>query len=313
VNLLLFKSVKEELMAVLAKRERNPFPIFLRAWLLTMLPFLSMCILLSFWPHLLVLWLMTALVAGFVQNGLGLLMHEGSHYFLHRSKKANDLWANILVCLPIFNTVQGYRIPHFEHHRSSGDDSDPYYFLYGSYPNLGHLLSRFLMDLLGVSALQRFFGRYFAEGIPAVNKRNPAYSLPVFLVIQLVIWLLLYCVTGRWYAWLLLWIVPLMTVTIFLNRFRTIVEHYPGFQGITISRTSLTGWLEYLCIAPYGYGHHLEHHLMPQIPYYHLGFVHKYLSAHVNYTENELCSQGYLKTFIRLMRELWRLSKTRVA
>lgn len=300
-------------MVALAKRECEPLPIFLRAWLLTISPFLVVCILLAFWPDSYIIWLLTAVVAGFVQNGLGLLMHEGSHYFLHRSKKANDLWANILVCLPIFNTVQGYRASHFEHHRSSGEDSDPYYSLYGSYSNLGHLLTQFLLDLVGASALQRFFCRYFVEDAPASQKKIPAYTLPVFLFVQFVIWLLLYCVTGRWYAWFFLWILPLMTMTIFLNRFRTIVEHYPGFQGIAISRTSLTSWVEYLCIAPYGYGHHLEHHLMPQIPYYHLGFVHHFLAARVNYTKNEVCSHGYLKTFLRLMRELGRMSKTQAA
>lgn len=309
MNLEAFKSVRSKLMAALAERERDPFPVFLRAWALTVLPFVLMCLLLARWPHSIVLWVLTALVTGFVQNALGLLMHEGSHYFFHRSKKASDIWCDMLVCLPIFNTVQGYRTPHAEHHRSSGEDTDPYYLLYGSYTTFGHLLGQFLLDLAGFSAVERFFGRYGAEGGGKAAKSNPAYALPSFLLIQLGLWSLLFWITGQWYAWFVLWVAPLMTIAILVNRFRTIVEHYPGFLGIKVNRSSLTGWVEYLCVAPYGYGHHLEHHLMPQVPYYDLGFVHRFLAPHVEYSENEVATQGYLSTFRRLMREMREMEK----
>ncbi len=295
-------------MAALAKRDRDPFPVFLRAWALTVLPFVLMCLLLARWPHSVALWVLTALVTGFVQNALGLLMHEGSHYFFHRSKKASDIWCDVLVCLPIFNTVQGYRTPHFEHHRSSGETADPYFDLY-AYPSVRHLIRQFMVDCAGISAIQRFFSRYGAGGAGKAAKGNPAYAGPVFLVIQLGLWFLLFKVTGQWYAWFLLWVAPLMTVTLVVNRFRTIVEHYPGFLGIKVNRSSITGWIEYLCVAPYGYGHHLEHHLMPQVPYYDLGFTHRFLASRVDYSDNEVATYGYLSAFRRLVREIREMEK----
>ncbi len=304
-----YQSVREELITALAKRDRDPFPVFLCAWTLTMVPFVLMCLLLARWPDSALLWALTALVTGFVQNALGLLMHEGSHYFFHRNKKVSDLWCDMLVCLPIFNTVQGYRKEHFEHHRCPGESSDPYYGLYGAYPTLRHLMRQFLIDCVGGGAVQKFFTRYGVGGIKKSGKRNPAYAAPVFFLIQLALWFLLFQVTGQWYAWFVLWVAPLMTVTVVVNRFRTFVEHYPGFLGIKVSRTSLTGWVDYLCVAPYGYGHHLEHHLLPQVPYYDLAFTHRFLAARVGYTENEVNSYGYLRTFRRLVREMGELER----
>lgn len=308
MNLEAFKSVREELMAALARRERDPFPMFLRTWALTVLPFVVMCILLARWPHSTLLWVLTALVTGFVQNALGLLMHEGSHYFFHRSKKASDVWCDILVCLPIFNTVRGYRTSHFEHHRSAGETADPYFDLYAC-PSVGHLVRKFLVDCVGIGAIRKFCSRYGAGGAGKVAERNPVYAGPVFLVIQFGLWFLLFKVTGQWYAWFLLWVAPLMTVAQAVNRFRTFVEHYPGFLGIKVSRSSITGWIEYLCVAPYGYGHHLEHHLLPHVPYYHLAFTHRFLAARVDYSDNEVATYGYLSAFRRLVGEMRELEK----
>ncbi|MDI1315222.1 fatty acid desaturase [Prosthecobacter sp.] len=262
------------------------------------------------WPHSVFFWLLAALVIGFTQNALGLLMHEGSHYFFHHNKKASDLWCDALVCLPIFNTVQGYRTPHFEHHRCSGETTDPYFELYGEYPTRQHLIRCFLIDCSGISAIQKFFKRQVCAGSGKLGMNNPTYALPFFLLVQFLLWLLLFGVTGKWYAWLLLWVAPLMTVAICLNRLRTIVEHYPGFQGIQVNRTSLTGWLEYLCIAPYGYGHHLEHHWLPQVPYYDLAFTHRFLAERFDFASNDVNSHGYLHTFRRLVHEIGELEKS---
>src|SRR5205085_10592961 len=127
------------------------------------LPLAAALILLASFPYHPAVWVLTALVSGFTQNALGVLMHEGSHFFFHRKKESSDLWCNLLVCLPILNTVQGYRMPHFEHHRCSGEPDDPYFELYNMYPTRWHLIKGFLFDLTGISAVSKFFGRYGSE------------------------------------------------------------------------------------------------------------------------------------------------------
>ena len=301
---LAVKPAKAALLAALEDKRPNPFPIFFRSWTLTVLPWAGTIALLSRHKGSWGFWLLSALVAGFTQNALGVLQHEGSHFFFHRNRKANDIWCNLLVCLPIFNTVQGYRLPHAKHHRNSGEPDDPYFELYGRYPSHWHLIRGFLQDCAGLSAISRFFHRYKPTDEHSVKKEG-WYVLPGFALVQAAIAGILFWATGKWFAYVLLWLAPLMCLAIAINRFRTIVEHYPGFLGIKANRTSLTGWLEYLCVAPYGYGNHLEHHLLPQIPYYQLDFAHRFLERHgVAFTENEVNTRGYLRTFARLVREM---------
>jgi len=297
------KQAKEDLVATLRLRERDPFPIFLRSWALTLLPLLLAFGLTASFPRWWA-WLATAIVAGLTQNALGILMHEGSHYFCHRGRKASDTWCNLLVCLPIFNTVQGYRTPHFEHHRSSGEPEDPYFELYADYPSRRHLLKGFLLDFTGISALRKFVVRYSRTEKPS-PKPDVWYAVPGLFLIQVLIAGLCFVVTGKWYAYFFLWVFPLMTIPVSINRLRTVVEHYPGLLGIKVNRTSLTGLIEYACIAPYGYENHLEHHLLPQVPYYDLDYAHRFLESHdVAFTENEVNSRGYLQTFFRLAQEM---------
>jgi hypothetical protein len=69
----------------------------------------------GWWPLAIV-----AVVAGFTQNALGILMHEASHYFLARDRQRNDRLANWLLCYPLMNTVAGYRAEHFLHQSMAG-------------------------------------------------------------------------------------------------------------------------------------------------------------------------------------------------
>ena len=61
------------------------------------------------------------------QRGLECLVHEASHYNWTRRRRLNDALANLLAALPVFSTVQEYRVGHFVHHRKKGtaDDPDP--------------------------------------------------------------------------------------------------------------------------------------------------------------------------------------------
>lgn len=271
--------------------------IFLKCYVVTILP-LTVLIVTGFaypsWP----LFIVVALVAGFTQNALGVLMHEASHYFLHPDKKLNDVLANLLLCLPIFNTVQGYRTSHLQHHRYSGDSKDPYYPLYGCYSSRGDILRGFLFDLTGVTAVKTFLARYIGPTDQSAQLNR--YTLPALIVVQGVIFVVIYRMTGSWSGYLLLWLVPLLTIPIAINRLRIAVEHVarPGSGGTVPSP------IEFLCIAPYGYSFHYVHHLMPAIPYFHLKWAHDRLVAEsVDLTEDKY-ADGYVKTFFELMRDM---------
>lgn len=279
----------------------RPAAIFLASYSLTLVPLALAAAALAVSPGPLSL-VVFAVVAGFTQNALGLLMHEGSHHFFHRNKATNDLLANVLVCHPIFNTVQGYRREHFAHHRHSGEDEDPAYDLYASYATRTDVMKGLAADLTGLTALRSFLQRYTGE---VRGEPGETGWMGLALIEQAIVAGLLWWLTGSPFAYPFLWLLPLITIPIAINRIRTIVEHYPGFDPLPANRTTLVGIVEYFCIAPYGYSHHFEHHFAPTVPYYRLGWAHGYLKERgITLRPHEYAGEGYLRTFARMLREV---------
>jgi fatty acid desaturase len=86
---------------------------------------------------------------------------------------------------------------------------------------------------------------------------------------------------GVWWAYPLLWLLPLVTWMMVITRIRNIAEHAvvpDSSDPLRNTRTTHAGFLERLFIAPYYVNYHLEHHLLFYIPCYNLPRVHKLLS-----------------------------------
>lgn len=273
---------------------------FLLSWTLTITPVVAVVALCAvapgFWSYCL-----AATVTGFAQNALGLLMHEGCHFFFHPSRKVNDRLTDVLVCLPIFNTVAGYRGLHFEHHRHAGTDRDPYAYLYRGYRGRAHLAASLLSDMLLVGAIVKFSRRYVIPDGEADAPQGGSFVLAL-AVVQAFLFALYWLATGWWAAWFVLWMLPLVTLAQVVNRVRTISEH-AGEAEVETNRTTDPGWLEYLLVAPYGYAYHFEHHLAPTIPYFRLREAHRMLGEQGTPFADPELTGGYLRSF-------WRLAKT---
>jgi fatty acid desaturase len=246
-----------------------------------------------------------ALVAGFTQNALGILMHEASHWFLAADRRVNDALANWLVCYPLANTVAGYRAEHFLHHRFSGSEGDPVRALYRGYRSRVDLLFGLLADLAGVTAARAFLSRY-ASPSRAEGRGFP--DIVGMAIVQGGIAVAGWAVSGLWWAHAVLWLLPLATVPIAVNRVRTIAEHHVHCDSGEANRTTKPGFLEYLTIAPYGYSHHFEHHMLASIPYHQLQGAHQWiLDAGEKPGERELNAGGYLAFFAASFTALpWR-------
>ena len=156
-----FREARKAIRAERKQIEHEPLREFIYHYSLTVLPWLLSLAAIRIYPSVPTL-ICAFLIAGFVQNGLGLLMHEGSHHFFSRSRTLSDYLSDSLVCLPIFNTVQGYRSPHFDHHRLSGHEEDPYYKLYGIYTSKAQVFRLLLNDMFGVASVQKFIQQYLA-------------------------------------------------------------------------------------------------------------------------------------------------------
>jgi fatty acid desaturase len=88
--------------------------------------------------------------------------------------------------------------------------------------------------------------------------------------------LLLFAWSGYLLQYLVLWIVPLVTVVQAILRLRAIAEHgaTTDFSSpLTAARTNVApAWLEWL-IFPHSVNYHIEHHLYASVPHYHLRAV----------------------------------------
>ena len=88
---------------------------------------------------------------------------------------------------------------------------------------------------------------------------------------------------GYLVEYLLLWIVPALTVLQPILRLRAICEHgaVSDFSSaLTAARTNIgPGWAMWL-LFPHHVNYHLEHHVYPAIPHYNLPACHREMAAH---------------------------------
>ena len=95
---------------------------------------------------------------------------------------------------------------------------------------------------------------------------------------------------GGWAAlalYLLLWLLPMLTVLQPILRLRAIAEHgavtdlRSALTAVRCNRTTgtLGNGLGRALLFPHHVNHHLEHHLYPAVPHYHLPELHRLLQA----------------------------------
>jgi fatty acid desaturase len=101
---------------------------------------------------------------------------------------------------------------------------------------------------------------------------------------------------GVWWAYPLLWLVPLLTWMMVITRVRNIAEHavVPDSQDpLRNTRTTEVNVIERIFIAPYFVNYHLEHHLLFYVPCYNLPKLHAIL-MHGPHAPRMEVQRGYL-------------------
>lgn len=249
-------------------------------------------------------WLLASLLAiGIAQHALFILAHEAAHYRLFGHRTANDLVGRALGMAGGISMCT-YRVTHRLHHNNLYTDDDPDTAIHGGYPRgKAYLWKKLARDLAGLNAWKTF--AYFF-GAPAINAdtnreirplddtspglRAAARRDRVWVVAAHVAAPLLAGAIGGWHGLLLyvvLWIVPLVTVLQPILRLRAIFEHGAVEDlgsPLTAARTNRTwgtpaNWLARCVLFPHHVNYHLEHHLYPAVPHYHLPRLHRLLLA----------------------------------
>ena len=101
---------------------------------------------------------------------------------------------------------------------------------------------------------------------------------------------------GVWWAYPLLWLLPLLTWQMVITRVRNIAEHAVVGEAddpLRNTRTTLANWLERALVAPYWVNYHLEHHLFFYVPCHNLPELHRILMAGPHASRMEV-APGYL-------------------
>jgi len=283
------KALPKELLQRLTRRS---------AWRATLAIFEDLAVIavavaaaLAYWPQPWVL-LPAIFLIGTRQHALFVIAHDAAHYLLYENRKLNDFAGRVCA------TVQGlsmctYRVIHRLHHNNLYGELDPDTALHGGYPRgRSYLIKKLLKDLSGVTAWKTY--AYFLGGAPGLNTktnvalrplddtssklRNDARNDRNLVIVFHIAVLAFFAATGYIVEYLVLWILPLVTVVQAILRLRAISEHgaTTDFSSpLTAARTNVApAWVEWL-IFPHHVNYHIEHHLYASVPHYHLAELHR--------------------------------------
>ena len=259
----------------------------------------SWVVALATWPSG---WLLPCVLAiGIAQHGLFILAHEAAHYRLFGNRSANDLTGRLVGMLGGISMCT-YRVTHRLHHNNLYTAEDPDTAIHGGYPRgRRYLLGKLAKDALGLTAWKNY--AYFF-GAPSINEATNRAMRPLDDTSPALRaaaradrwWVAGFHVTapmaaatlGGWHGllvYLVLWVLPLLTVLQTILRVRAILEHGAAADltsPLTAARTNRTwgsgaNWFARATLFPHHVNYHLEHHLYPAVPHYHLPRVHHLL------------------------------------
>lgn len=260
----------------------------------------------ALWPILIPLCIA---VVGTRQLGLAILMHEAAHGGLSPDRRLNDLLGHWLCAVPIGASLAAYRPYHLAHHKYAQQAEDPDLVLSAPFPVTRASLGRkILRDLTGQTffkqrvlfAFRSFASRRdedLAEGAVVTGR-----SVAPFLLVNLAL-LLGLILAGVWWAWFLLWLLPMATWFPLVTRLRNIAEHAcvegSATDPFRAARTTRASWWERAFIAPYWVNFHAEHHLFMHVPCWKLAALHRAVRARPQGRRMEV-APGYLSVLARV-------------
>lgn len=225
------------------------------------------------WPNPLT-YVLAVMLIGARQLGLAILMHDAAHGALHTNQQINDWVGEWLCAAPVGARLESYRAYHLKHHRYTEQPEDPDLALSAPFPiSRASLLRKIVRDLTGRTFLKQRAAQLFGNRKPGevVNGSNAR-----FLILNAIL-LSALTLTGYWWAYFALWLVPMATWFPLVTRLRNIAEHAcvrTRDDPFSHARTTLANAFERLLIAPYWVHYHGEHHVFMHAPCYRLERLH---------------------------------------
>ncbi len=243
-------------------------------------------------PPLFLIFIIPTIAA--LQHAISILLHEAVHSLLFKSRRTNEVVGNI-ISYPIGFSLS-YREIHFPHHAHLGTPGeDPDLHNYEEFPTTWPGLARkLLLDFSGISAIIQFLSK---NTLTHTEKKTPMIHLAGILGAQLIIFSFFF-ISGHPWHYLILWIIPLVTITKGLAQLRNLAEHLTrperapyGAQRIRTFKSSL---IERFFLAPLNFNYHAEHHWYPMIPYYNLPEAREILQKQEGFSLHAKWCKSYM-------------------
>ncbi len=238
------------------------------------------------------------LLMGVAMNTLGILMHDGLHGLLAKSPAANHFWS-FMCGLPLLVSASAYRKTHTDHHFEFGRAMD-----YGTYRQ--HLNKPLLVWCAYL--LQLVFGSVlYILLIPMLGMRGASARVRAMILIETTliaasaVWLVKTFSAGQLMT---CWIGPSL-VMMALTNLRGLASHALGDpEDIHLSSRTVrsNALVRFLFLDE---NHHLEHHLFPQVPSYHLARAHRLVWDRL---PRALYAPSYGRFLLGFFRSLGRMS-----
>ena len=228
------------------------------------------------------------------QHALFLLMHEGAHRLLFKTKVINDWASNLFAAWPIGLSTENFRNHHWKHHNNTNTDKDPDWVRKVTHPDWIFPRSKASFWL---SFLPYFYGKGVSDmrfAWKVIGFRKNTKELKQVAIFYTLIFAT-FLATKSLDTFLLFWIVPYFTVLPVLNRVRSIVEHLgtPNKSALDGTRNIEGSPLESFFFGPHGNSLHLIHHMYPNIPWHKIAKAHEHLKTIPEYKNHSHLNRGY--------------------
>jgi len=246
-------------------------------------------------------WLIAFLLMGRMHAQFASLMHEAAHRLLFTHRKANDLVGNWLLGFPVITSTPAYRRVHMAHHRQEFGPEEPDIPLYANYPvQRASLRRKLVRDLTGQTGIKLFRQQLRGFRSPDQRVRRTLWKMACVQVVIASV----FALTGHFWMYPVMFVVPYFTVWRVINRLRSIAEH-GGLRADKDRRITTHSvsqhWLARFYLVPYNIGFHLAHHVDAGVPFRNLPRYHAMLREH-QYVDNSYEYASY--------RDLWRALAT---
>jgi fatty acid desaturase len=216
-------------------------------------------------------------VVGGRQHALDILAHEAWHYTVFRRRWLNNVAGAWLCAFPNLSRFTGLRKKHFEHHRKVGTRDDPDRYYWGWRPSERvEFVKHHLFVLSGLWFVRHLLGGARKASAPAPHAdpedRPQEIDVPPCRedraeLAGLAIWHLAalgaFAATVGWIWYFLLWLLPVLTLRVFLGELRQFLEHRHG--RLLVYNTHP---VERFFVGPFNFHLHAYHHAYPQEPWF---------------------------------------------